>query len=229
MSRFLWTQQAVADAIEQHTERRYTVGVDLGQTIDPTAVAVIEKQRKPALGIGRVPDPLEYFPPVYRVRHLERIPLRSSYPDIVSHVGRLMATAPLSSGARLVIDQTGVGRPIYDMFRAAGLRPTGITITSGDSWSCDGDSYRVSKLLLVSRLQAALHSGLLQVASSLPEAAALKAELADFRVNYTATGYSQFGAREGRHDDLVLSVAIALWHAVTVGSQKIHVAPCLWG
>jgi hypothetical protein len=228
MAFFLHDDVAVAAAIEKHTTRAYTVGLDLGQTTDPTAVAVLERLRVPRLRVGKVPDHLK-FDESYRVRHLERLPLRTSYPEIVVHVGRMLATPPLSPGARLVIDHTGVGRPVFDLFKAAKLRPIGVTITAGDGWTRDVGNFRVSKMILVSRLQAALHSGLLQVAAGLPEADALKSELSDFRVNYGASGYAAFGARTGRHDDLVLAIAIGLWHAATVGEEKVTVGHVLWG
>jgi hypothetical protein len=41
----------------------YTIGVDLGQSFDPTAIAVVRKLRP------RVGDP------IYQVGHLERLPL----------------------------------------------------------------------------------------------------------------------------------------------------------
>jgi hypothetical protein len=47
----------------------------------------------------------------------------------------------------------------------------------------------------------------------LVDAEALVQELQDFRVNYTDSGRLQFGAREGKHDDLVLGLAIAVWLA----------------
>jgi hypothetical protein len=47
----------------------------------------------------------------------------------------------------------------------------------------------------------------------LPEADALVRELQDFRVEFTAAGNLTFNARQGRHDDLVLALAIAAWRA----------------
>jgi hypothetical protein len=58
-----------------------------------------------------------------------------------------------------------------------------------------------------------LHSGQLEIAADLPDLAALKAELQNFRVNFTDAGSMTFAARTGAHDDLVLAVAIALWYA----------------
>ena len=68
-----------------------------------------------------------------------------------------------------MLDQTGVGRPVVDMFRHAGLSSIGVTITAGDSETrVHADEFRVAKLLLVSRLQAALHAGELRIAKELP-------------------------------------------------------------
>jgi len=51
----------------------------------------------------------------------------------------------------------------------------------------------------------------LKIAKDLPEAQALVSELQDFQASFTPSGYVKFGARVGRHDDLVLACAIALW------------------
>jgi hypothetical protein len=62
-------------------------------------------------------------------------------------------------------------------------------------------------------VQTLLHTKHLKIHSELPDAAALVSELKDFRVNFTESGYAQFNARSGKHDDLVLALAIALWHS----------------
>jgi len=38
-------------------------------------------------------------------------------------------------------------------------------------------------------------------------------ELQDFRMDFTAAGHLTFNARSGKHDDLVLALAIAVWRA----------------
>ena len=210
---------------------RWIVSVDLGQRIDPTAIAVLEvTTRRDAVMAQYSTDPptpsddvqLSWFqtntdggvrepnaPARIDVRYLERLPLRMPYPEQVAHVARLLARQPLSRRADLVVDQTGVGRPVVDMFRHAGLSPIGVTITAGDSETrVQADEFRVAKLLLVSRLQAALHAGELRIAKELPDASVLALEMQDFRAQIGESGYKRFGAREGTHDDLVLAVAI---------------------
>jgi hypothetical protein len=147
---------------------------------------------------------------LYQVGYLMRLPLGTIYPGVVAHVGRLLAQLP---GAELAIDLTGVGRPVFDMFHYSGISPTGVNITAGTAETREGNVCSVPKLTLVSRLQALLHQGRLKILRQLPEAETLIRELNDFRVQYTAAGNLGFNARSGRHDDLVLALAIAVWRA----------------
>ena len=189
------------------------MGVDLGQSHDPTAIAVVEVERR----VRCFYDGLGYDVrqraegQEYRVRHLERLPLRMAYPMQVAHVAGLLR-APELRECEVVLDETGVGRPVGDMFEAGGLKPQRVTITAGMEETRAGErTWRVAKILLVSRLQAALHAGELKLSPGLAELRALRQELAEFRMRHTAAGGAVFGAREGRHDDLVLALALALW------------------
>lgn len=176
----------------------FFLGLDLGQAQDYTALAVLEKQEKE-----------------YHVRHLERPKLGTPYPVIVERVRNLMHSDPLRGRAILVVDATGVGAPIVDMFRKTGLRPVAITITGGNSVSKDGDGYHVPKRDLVTTLQVLFQSGRLKVAAELPEARVLVEELLNFKVKINPkTAHDSYEAwREGIHDDLVLAVALACWYA----------------
>jgi hypothetical protein len=152
---------------------------------------------------------------IFQVGHLERVPLGTTYPAIVNHVGRLIARLPADT--ELVIDYTGVGRPVYDLFRYGSIYPTGVLITSGAAEITVGGVVHAPKIALISRVQAMLHEGRLKIQKDLPEAKTLIGELMDFRVQYTAGGHLTFNAREGRHDDLVLALAIACYRAAGDG------------
>jgi hypothetical protein len=73
--------------------------------------------------------------------------------------------------------------------------------------------------LLISVLDARLHTGELKIAAALSDAGALQEELKDFQRKVSEAGRATYAARIGAHDDLVLSVAIALWWA-TSGPQS---------
>jgi hypothetical protein len=152
---------------------------------------------------------------VFQVGHLERVPLGTTYPAIVHHIGRLLARLP--EGTELCVDYTGVGRPVFDLFRYSSTYPIGVLITSGVTEATIDGIAHVPKLVLISRLQALLHEGRLKIQRDLPEAKNLVSELMDFRVQYTAAGHLTFNAREGKHDDLVLALAIACYCAAGGG------------
>ena len=152
---------------------------------------------------------------IFQVGYLDRIPLGTSYPAIAHHVRRLYSGLP--SSTEVVLDATGLGGPVFEIFVGIGISPIGVMITSGTAQSEDGKFLHVPKMLLISRLQALLHEGRLKIQKSLPEAAVLMGELLDYRIQYTAAGHMTFNAREGRHDDLVLALAIACYRAAGDG------------
>jgi hypothetical protein len=154
-------------------------------------------------------------PPEYNLRHLERLPLGTNYPAQVQYVACLLRREPLAShDTATYVDQTGVGRAVFDMFRQARLPHLyGVTITGGNEVTHDVGGWHVAKLELVSRLQALLHSKELAVEPTLEDAPALLKELQDFRVKFSTAGNPIFGAREGAHDDIVLATALAIFGA----------------
>jgi hypothetical protein len=190
------------------------VGLDLGQVRDPSALAVVEKTMY--LDVAK--------PPRYACRHLHRFPLETSYPAIVDAVGKLLwETTPAGNKSRLpdaalVVDATGVGMAVVDIFRERyGYleRLIPVTITGGLSASCGEDgSCHVPKKHLASVLQKLTQTRRLTVARELALADALTRELQTFKVKISATGHESFESwRERDHDDLVLALAIALWWA----------------
>ena len=78
---------------------RYYIGLDLGQTTDFTALCVLEQSvLKTAVELDSA----------YALRHLQRFPLGTPYPEIVRDVIAPLRTPPMP-GAFLVVDQTGGG------------------------------------------------------------------------------------------------------------------------
>jgi len=69
---------------------RYFTGLDLGQTKDYTAVAVLERTTRP--------DPRREGRRLrlYAVRHPERLPLGTPYADVGTHLAPLFAAPPLA-------------------------------------------------------------------------------------------------------------------------------------
>ena len=183
----------------------FVVGVDLGQVADPTAIAVAE--------------PVE---PDIHVRHLERLPLGTPYPRVAAHLGRLVRALP--GPADLVVDATGVGRPVVDLLRDQGLDVVAVTITSGKAVRRDGDAWRVPKAELVRALAVAVENGRLKIAQRLALASVLMGELRAFERTIGAGGHTAFEGK-GEHDDLVIAAALVAWWAGHVPAEGLT-APC---
>jgi len=176
----------------------WILGLDLGQSADPTAAALVERQDAGAEAR-------------YAVRGLERW-LGVSYPVQVRRVGTMLE-APELAGARLVLDRTGVGRPVFDLFQAAGFKPVGVTLHGGDTVAHDGNQWSVPKRDVVFAAVAVLQQRRLDIARALPEAATLVRELETFRMRVDpVTAHDSYAAwRDKDHDDVLLAVALGIW------------------
>jgi hypothetical protein len=182
----------------------YTVGLDLGQLSDPSALALCR----------RVTYPLQDRLPEYEVPALKRWEIGTPYPRIVQDVVKVVTTGE-AAGARLAVDATGVGRPVVDMLRQTGLTLTACSITSGRGVSVSGSEVHVPKIHLVGLIQSLLGTGRLKVARSDPLSEVLLQECRTFKVKVTAAGNEVFGAdwRENAHDDILLALCVGLFVA----------------
>jgi len=200
---------------------RYFVGVDLGQKLDYTAIAVVERWE----AAGELDRwSWERLKEVgYRLRHLERLALGTPYPEVVARVREVARSGELAGRCTVLADATGVGGPVIDMLRGAelGCELMAVTITGGERASrasrSDG-GWKVPKRDLVVGLEAMLETGSLRIAAGLREGETFIKELTGMRVKVSAGRREQFGAwREGTHDDLVLAAALACWRARWAG------------
>lgn len=190
----------------------FYVGLDLGQSNDFTALAVVQRT-------------LENN--ALHLRHLERYPLRTSYSEVADRVHALMQSAQLTGRLRdgfrvrraeteLLVDKTGVGAGVVDLLRERGLKYTSVTITGGErvTGGARGE-WSVPKKDLVAALEVPFHNKSLKVAEGLELWDVLREELQNFRRKQNAktahVSYEHW--RSSDHDDLVLAVALACWGA----------------
>ncbi len=198
----------------------FVLSADIGQAQDFTAVSILHSYET----VERGPDP--FAAPIIGRRHdlvhLERFK-DIAYPEQIRRIAERYRELDeharsyhRDNALRLVVDATGVGKPILDAFKEAGLKPRGVIITGGETASHTGGVSRVPKRELVTTLQVALQAKRLQIAAELPLAEAFLKEMRGFRVKISLSGHASFGNdvgswREADHDDLVLSVALAVW------------------
>lgn len=185
-----------------------TMGIDVGQKKDPTAVCIAQSAWREVEGRMEIH---------FIVRHLERLPLGTPYPEVVERVGRLAFRAGDIAGEwpLLYVDATGVGQPIVDGLRDGGYHESVVAVvftageTRKETW--EGSCLRVAlgKEYLVSRLQVLLRTGRLHLPPG-HEMEALAEELLNYELRVDAKGHAKAGAfRVGTHDDLVTAVGLA--------------------
>ena len=195
-------------------QRLFIISADLGQAFDYTAISIIERviTGPGVLGPDRRGDRMLYL------RHIERT-REAEYPAIVDRLVDIYRSPQLSGIEKaVVIDFTGLGRPVYDLMKRAGFYHSlnGISITGGVDSTYNAGHFNVPKRELVSNLQIQLQNNSLKIAKGLKEANTLIEELSNFQTKISDTGRDTYGGRSGIHDDIVMSVAMGAW----IGCRK---------
>jgi hypothetical protein len=182
------------------------IGLDIGKARDPTAIVIVK----------RVDRRLAWMAPVFDgliLCYAERVPLGTSYPQVVEHVRKIVTHEKLRGQCVLVVDATGVGSPVVDMLRAArlGCEIVAVVITGGETASGEN----VPKKDLLAGVQVLLEKRELKIAPTLKEAGALVRELTDVKMAAGSKGRVRMGADgPGEHDDLVVALGLAVWRAM---------------
>jgi hypothetical protein len=201
--------------------KHFSVGLDLGQSSDYSALAILED----------ISEPTNSKHKTLHLRSLERFQL--PYPEVVRRVKARMEHPLLKERAALAVDGTGVGRGVVDMMREEGEEGKPrlfalnqnfypVLITGGDRSHYDKGFWRVPKRDLVFGAPVALEQGRLKFAKGLPELPTLVEELRNFRLKIDPrTAHDSYSHwRENQHDDLVLAVALAVWAAGKAGTTS---------
>ena len=131
----------------------------------------------------------------------------------------------------MIVDATGVGTPVVDMLKRAGLGCliAPVLITGGELQRREQGCFMVPKRDLMAGLVVRLERGQLKIAEGLKGGEQLMREMAGMRVRVTASGREQYGAwRAGEHDDLVLAVALACWGARKLYPNGPDGEECYW-
>src|SRR5215208_5794985 len=125
-----WEAEYQPPRMPKYSPRRYSVGVDLGQANDFTAIAVLEKTIAPPetalfAPVGESPsNRLVEGSIVYDLVYLKRPKLGTPYDTIAKKVADLVCELEPQGAfgelgqVTLSVDGTGVGRGIVDMLRS---------------------------------------------------------------------------------------------------------------
>jgi hypothetical protein len=208
----------------------YIAGLDLGKTYDYSALSILDVQGNPPrveviwLKRWRGVDYPEIVRQVYDILHRE--PLwtnRYGFWD-APHWGKSLCP--------LVVDRTGVGLPVVDLFWEAGIRQmVAVFLHHGSQVrrvpSGRRLNFNVPKADTVAGVQVLVQNKRLRIAPALPEASTLTQELVNYRYkqNPLTAHESYAAAREADHDDTVASVALACWWGRHAGWHRART----WG
>lgn len=206
---------------------RRVLGVDLGQANDYTALALFEMTPH---SLDEYVDKVDKNGELYRekklelqmnLRYLQRPNLMTDYVKITEIVEGIYRSAP--SITDIVVDATGVGRPIVDMLLKRGVKVIPVTITGGLDEGTNDLGFTVPKRGIVSNLARYIHEDRIRVARGLPLWEVLRQELLTFKAQRLGTAV-KFEAdwRSTEHDDLVLAAALAIWWGDRTKDGKIR-------
>ena len=158
-------------------EERYVVGVDLAKHQDFTVVCTLDLD-------GDVVG-WERFGEV----------------DWTLQEKRVAQASQRWNGARVLVDSTGVGDPVYDGLRRMGCNVEGYKFTNA------------TKADLIENLIFMLENGRIHY----PKIDELVNELQVYGYKKTPSGTTVYGAPEGCHDDCVTALALAAWQLKRAG------------
>jgi hypothetical protein len=178
----------------------FTIGVDLGQSADPSAIVAIETALEAK---------------THYVRHIESLPLGLRYTEQVERIVDVDERCRALGDTSLVFDASGVGRAVGDLLRTRVRgRPHAVTISGGTTETINGPFETVvPKRDLVGALEVVLEQKRFVIVRGLQGARDLRAELKAFNFALSASGHDSYGAASGAHDDLVLASSLAVWAA----------------
>lgn len=191
------------------------IGLDLGQQNDYTVVSILKVLENP-----RIRGTL------YHLIYLYRVPLETSYPNIISWISAMVSDHLENYNYVMVVDYTGVGRPIVDMLRQDKINLLAVNITGGNAatWKY-GNEVSVPKKEIVTSLQVTLESSRLRFSENVSSLDTLAQEFISFKPKISPSANLQFEAEYGYHDDIVMSIGLAIWYGEyrTRKSRKLRI------
>ena len=193
------------------------LGLDLGQRADYSALIGLER----VVRTERVRNLLTYGWDVTRDQRLglvmaERIPLGTPYPEVVKRAAKVAKECAGLGQCSLAVDVTGVGAAVWDLLREQDVgkcRLMPVVMTGGlqEHWS-EG-RYCVPKPDLVAGVVRAMEEGRLYAAKGVGLDDLVR-EMRGFGVKLSGRGREGF---EGKKDDLVMALCLAVWASGKAG------------
>jgi hypothetical protein len=198
-----------------YDERRYFLGIDLAQSLDFTALVLVEARQHMRVG-GFRSGHKPYGPPEYWVTDALKLAKMTPYPVQSRIIDERARREVMVKAGEVIMDRSGVGRPIYDLLKEAKTpNLCGVTITPGEGEPQreGGYDWRAPKIRIVQALDVCINDGSLKISEEMPLAEELRHQIESYQATYSGRGTLMFDAAGTGHDDLVMALALALWAA----------------
>ena len=196
---------------EQAPKRDFLVGLSVGQGLQPSGVAVLERLAPSRPGERRS----------YACRYLRRwLPPATAYPVLVGDLSTMLCDTPLS-GSDLIVEAGPGIRTVVTYLRKhhlpARIRPVELRACAEDGF-VDG-LWRVTQASVIETSRLVLQEDRLvfddlmppEVMASTPSAQTIYQALLTYPYAKTPASNDAFASREGADDDLILAVGLACW------------------
>ena len=210
----------------------YIISQDIAQTVDDTCTAVFRVT--PEIIRGSAEGRIAYY--------LDKIYLslqKIKYTELPIYTRELMDAFSVNNDVTLVVDGTGVGLPVFDMYDEAGLDPLKIVFTSGNNVSTQSgirssfskfgqiQGFTVPKDNLKDALVLVMEQGVIRRASNLDYKAQEELQYKNFVGRFNEkTKYVKYGNSEDKiHDDIICADMMASWifQHMTREKRKKHI------
>ncbi|MCI0532361.1 MAG: hypothetical protein L0Y74_10535 [candidate division Zixibacteria bacterium] len=160
--------------------RYYILGIDLAKYQDFTVLSVWDRESRKQV----------YFDRFHQI-------------DWTFQMQRIISVYKLFNQAKIVVDSTGVGDPIYESLERGGYNPRPVNFGQTGV-----------KQAIIEKFAMAFQEKRLHILDNPVQTEELKS----FQYRYTSGGRVQYSAPEGEHDDTVIAGALA-WDEVDSGLQ----------
>jgi hypothetical protein len=213
LSQFDWDllQQQVCRPPDPVSERKFLVGLSVGQGLQPTGVAVLERLMPSGPSRSRN----------YVCCYLRRYrPPDTAYPSLVSKMKEMLRDAPLKDSDLIVEVGPGI-RAVQRLLQKHRLpaRIHGVEIKASAEDGYVEGLWRVTKASMIETTRQVLQEDRLvfddqmplKVIATTPSAQTIYHALATYPYNKSPLANEAFAARDGADDDLILAVALACW------------------
>lgn len=219
---------------------QYTVSVDIAKRRDFFAIQVYRDT--PELIKGDVnanaPDRIFHYQDlVYQFKAQDM-----RYQDFATHLVRLLSDKKLQNNNDLIVDGTGVGVAVVDIFRDKGLTPIPIVATSGgeahpvfaDAGNIFGSGeklrgmrtvseWHIPKTELVQAGQVAMEQHRFRPAPNIRHLDDFRDQLMNFKGKFNEkTQYTKYNAEDDEvHDDFITCFLMAMWWVRNKGENAM--------